>query len=309
MARGDLILDAPAGQFDHYDEYGRPVDVNGQIMAAGLGGDVLIPHDQEPPPTSAAAPPPATDTGPGPAPGPVQPPPSGGGGGGASPPGDNPFGLWSGRFTPPTAQPLPGLPLWDPAQAVPGAPTFTPPTYVPPPAFDYGPFVGPTAAEAIDSPGYQFRLNQGTDRLQNAASARGTLNDSGTLKALIDYGQDAASQEYANVWKRDYDQYATNRANAVDRYNINYRTQYQDPYMASYQAAKDQFAPQMTQYEALLASGRDLNQAKLLGYSTEAANVQHLNDLQNTNAWNDYLLGWQDYEARRNTAANFALQS
>jgi hypothetical protein len=234
-------------------------------------------------------------------PAPAPPPDAGPVAGGAPPLGgsgatDNPFAAWSGSFTPPTAQALPDAPT------VPGAPQFNAPSWSQAPAFSYRDFVGPTADEAMQSPGYQFRLGQGTDRLQNAASARGTLNDSGTLKALMDYGQDAASQEYANVWKRDYDQYATNRGNALDTYNTNYKTQYVDPYTASYQAAKDQFAPQMSQYDAQ-------NQMNLLGYQTGAANTQHLNDTANTNAWNDYLLGWQDYEARRNTAANFALGS
>jgi hypothetical protein len=72
---------------------------------------------------------------------------------------------------------------------------------------------------------------------------------------------------------------------------VNYQTQVQDPYAASYKAAQDAFAPQ------------------ILNWQTQTANTQHQNDLANTNAWNDYLLGWQDYEARRNLGANFALQS
>jgi len=295
MARDTFEGDWGGYPFDHYDQYGNPIDTNGQVMLnqPGVGGGGGW-YEDTPPPAEA---PPPVDPGPvNPGAGPATPPVTGTGGTGGGGAVDNPFGLWSGHFTPPTGQALPDVPT------VPGAPQFTPPGWSQAPAFTYGDFVGPSLEEAMNSPGYQFRLGQGTDRLQNAASARGTLNDSGTLKALIDYGQDAASQEYSNVWKRDYDRYAMNRGNALDTYNTNYRTQYVDPYTASYQAAKDQFAPQMSRYDAQ-------NQMNLLGYQTGAANTQHTNDMANTNAWNDYLLGWQDYQARRSQATNFALQS
>jgi hypothetical protein len=220
----------------------------------------------------------------------------------------SPFGPWQGQYTAPAASPLPAVPTWDPA-TVPGAPSFTAPGYTPPPAFSYADFQAPSYADAASDPGYQFRLQQGNQLLQNAASAKGTLNDSGTLKALTDYGQGAASQEYANVWNRALGAYTTNRGNAAQNYTTNYQTQYQDPYAHAYQAAQDQFAPRMAQYQAQVAAGRDANQAALLGYQTTAQNVQHQNDLANTNAWNDYLLGWQDYEARRGQGINFALGS
>jgi hypothetical protein len=234
----------------------------------------------------------------------------------------SPFGPWQGRFTAPTPQNLPDAPVFT-------APAYTPPpafaydashpapTYTPPPAFSYGDFKAPSYEAAMADPGYQFRTQQGQTALQNAAAAKGTLNDSGTLKALIDYGQGAASQEYQQVWNRDLGAYTTNRGNALDIYNTNYKTQYQDPYSAAlnqwtagrsnaldayntnyktqyadpyayaYQGAKDAFAPVMAGYQ----------------------NTAHLNDLANTNSWNDYLAGWQDYEARRGQSTNFALQS
>jgi hypothetical protein len=53
-------------------------------------------------------------------------------------------------------------------------------------------------------PGYQFRLDQGLKSVQGSAAARG-LNQSGaTLKALANYGQNMASQEYGNVYNREY---------------------------------------------------------------------------------------------------------
>jgi hypothetical protein len=289
----------------------NPIEMGPEDPSVGNPGAFDLPSlPPEPPATTPAVTPPATTT------------PGTGGGGSSGPPAgaydfgtdygygaDSPFGAWSGHFDAPEAQPLPDFPYWDPTAEVPDAPVFNAPVYTPPPAFSYEDFVGPSIEEAMASPGYQFRLGQGSDRLQNAASARGTLNDSGTLKALMDYGQEAASQEYGNVWNRAINTYGTNRGNAVENYNTNYKTQFIDPYTASYQAAKDQFAPRMTQYQGILASGRDLNQARMLGYTTDAANIQHLNDTTNTNAWNDYSLGWQDFQNRRNLGADFALRS
>ena len=60
-------------------------------------------------------------------------------------------------------------------------------------------------ASGIDlpsDPGYQFRLNQGTQGIQRAASAHGGLYSGATLKALARFNQDTASQEYGNSWNR-----------------------------------------------------------------------------------------------------------
>ena len=60
-------------------------------------------------------------------------------------------------------------------------------------------------ASGIDlqsDPGYQFRLDQGTQGIQRAASARGGLYSGATLKALARFNQDTASQEYGNSWNR-----------------------------------------------------------------------------------------------------------
>ena len=51
-------------------------------------------------------------------------------------------------------------------------------------------------------PGYRFRLAQGMDTVQNSAAARGGLLSGNTLKALSDYGQNSASNEYMNAFNR-----------------------------------------------------------------------------------------------------------
>lgn len=56
--------------------------------------------------------------------------------------------------------------------------------------------------DIYDDPGYQFRLQQGQDSIQSGAAAQGGLLSGATQKALLNYGQDAASQEYGNAYNR-----------------------------------------------------------------------------------------------------------
>jgi hypothetical protein len=51
-------------------------------------------------------------------------------------------------------------------------------------------------------PGYDFRMQEGQKALERSASARGGLLGGGTLKALTQYGQDYASNEYGNAYNR-----------------------------------------------------------------------------------------------------------
>lgn len=57
-------------------------------------------------------------------------------------------------------------------------------------------------------PGYDFRLGEGLKLLQGSAAARGALMSGATLRDITNYGQNAASQEYANAYGR----YASDRA-------------------------------------------------------------------------------------------------
>ncbi len=185
-----------------------------------------------PPPTDGAPPP--TDTT----------PPTPPAGGTPGPPGP-------GNTVGSLLQPYPGIGK-APPPVQPGAGDF--PTYTPPPAFSYADFQmpaafkAPTYDEAQQEPGFQFRLGTGRQALENSAAARGTLRTGGTLKDILDYGQNFASNEYRNVYDRslgtyrtNFDTalqgYATNRGNALDTYNTNYQTQYTDPYDFKYAGA------------------------------------------------------------------------
>lgn len=58
--------------------------------------------------------------------------------------------------------------------------------------------------EFTADPGYQFRLEQGNKQLTANAAATGNLASGRTLKALTEYGQDYASNEYDKFINRFY---------------------------------------------------------------------------------------------------------
>lgn len=51
-------------------------------------------------------------------------------------------------------------------------------------------------------PSYKFRFGQGQQALENSAAARVGLLSGNALRAITDYGQDSASQEYENQYQR-----------------------------------------------------------------------------------------------------------
>lgn len=188
---------------------------------------------------------------------PAKPPPTtnpnpGTGGGGAPGPGIlDPF---NEAFTPPARTPYPN------------APTFTPPAFPTIPKWQ-----APSVDEALNDPGYQFRLSQGNQGLQNWAAARGTLNDSSTAKSLVDYNQNAGSQEYQNVWNRDF-----------QGYNSDVNTQYLEPYQAAFQGWNT----------GTVAPG-------LAEWQTQMGATQHDNDMSYSNYFNKWLQDFNIFDAQR----------
>ena len=90
-------------------------------------------------------------------------------------------------------------------------------------------FRAPTADEAAQSPGWQFRLNEATKAHDRAAAAQGTLLTGGTAKALERYGQDYASNEYDKVYGRNLGEYlnafniwGSDKARRSDEYSKQY---------------------------------------------------------------------------------------
>ena len=102
-------------------------------------------------------------------------------------------------------------------------PEFTPAVPFQRPEFSAAvPFTVPTAEDMGQDPGYQFRVSEGQKDLERSGAARGVSRTGGEWKAITDYGQNAASQEYGNVYGRSKDSYDTNERNRRDAYEMNY---------------------------------------------------------------------------------------
>ena len=74
-------------------------------------------------------------------------------------------------------------------------------------------------------PGYQFRINQGLQAVNNSAAAKGSLLSGGTLKDLNNYAQSQASSEFQNAFDRYNQQYANKvgaQQNSFNQYNQQY---------------------------------------------------------------------------------------
>jgi hypothetical protein len=125
----------------------------------------------------------------------------------------------------------PGTQIFDPSLYAPF--TTPPPVFKQPP-----PFQAPTLDEAAAQPGYQFGLQQGEQALQQSVAARGLLRTGGTLKGILDYGRNAATQNYANVLGQD-----------LGIYNTNLASQYQVPFdnaFTTFNAAQNEFRSNQT---------------------------------------------------------------
>ena len=100
--------------------------------------------------------------------------------------------------------------------------------------FEYKEFQGtkfdPSKIDVTQDPSYQFRLNQGINALDKSAASKGMLLSGAQQKAINNYAQDAASQEYSNVYQRglqtqnqqyaqDLSAYQQNMNNALTSYN------------------------------------------------------------------------------------------
>lgn len=76
----------------------------------------------------------------------------------------------------------------------------TPGEYVPE-SMSWAQTGNPATALQMD-PGYQFRMNEGMNTLENSAAARGGLLSGNFLKNSQRFGQDYASNEYQNAFNR-----------------------------------------------------------------------------------------------------------
>lgn len=85
-------------------------------------------------------------------------------------------------------------------------------------------FEAPTGITMENDPGYEFRLQEGLDALENSAAARGGLLTGAQGQAMTRYGQEYASGEFQNVYNRAltgyntaYNVFQQNQANQYNR--------------------------------------------------------------------------------------------
>lgn len=101
-----------------------------------------------------------------------------------------------------------------------------------------------------NTPGYQFRLDQGRAERENAAASRGLNLSTNIVRDLETYGQDMASQEYEKEYGRLADMYRTNR----DTDSANYRSG-EDAKKGNWQADQQTQTQQMQNYLPLMNQG------------------------------------------------------
>lgn len=142
---------------------------------------------------------------------------------------------------------------------------FQAPTYQAGPAYEAPkPFQAPTMEQAMADPGYQFSLQQGTKQLEGSAAARGVARTGGTLKSLIDYGQQSAAQQYGNVYDRAAKQYNQDYQIGRDAWGAN-QQQRDGAFDRNYKGASDQFNAKFR--------GQELTMADLLSRWNTNVNV------------------------------------
>lgn len=87
-------------------------------------------------------------------------------------------------------------------------------------------FQAPGTEGLNEDPGFQARLKLGQEAIERSAAAKGNVLGGGTLKDLMSFNSDQASQEYGNVYNRRMNEYLTranifnqNQANTFNRYS------------------------------------------------------------------------------------------
>lgn len=109
-------------------------------------------------------------------------------------------------------------------------------------------FAAPTEETLLADPSYKFRLAQGQKALENSAAGKGLLRSGGTLKDLVDYGQNFATNEYSNVYNRGFNEYKFDFDKSADIWTKNYNKS-RDEFDKMYKGKFDEFTPKLTGWQ------------------------------------------------------------
>lgn len=135
-------------------------------------------------------------------------------------------------------------------------PVFTPPSAPNIEPFVFNTFEAPSLEEAMNEPGYAFARDQGRKMLENSAAARGLLRSGGTLKDILEYGNQFAEQNYGNVFNRKRDIFNTNEGNRFQAAGFNRDSlfgAFDRNYRGAYDAHRSQFDASKAGFDATLA--------------------------------------------------------
>lgn len=168
------------------------------------------------------------------------------------------------------------------------------------PEFQWGEqFNAPSYEAATSDPGYQFRLKEGERALANSKAAQGVSRTGGTLKDFLSYGQNAASQEYGNVYDRYAQGYNTRLGTAKAKYGADF-DKYQSDYStarsvhdADYREKSDEwnnlYKQKKEKYDAEYASALAAFAPKFQEWLTNANAHLALTQQERNRAWQEWL--------------------
>jgi hypothetical protein len=189
----------------------------------------------------------------------------------------NVFNDWVAPTPTPTPTPTPnpdptGAPI-DLTTTVTDAPSFDAPTLNQPDAlkrkgeYVFNPYDAPTWDEVLaNDPGVRARIDEGAGALEASAAAKGNLRGKNTWQGLIDYGQNAAANEYAAADARARATWGANeagRASSEDRNFSADATVYgantdaaRAAYEAEFQGKQAEYAPSFATWQAQQQAGQ-----------------------------------------------------
>lgn len=147
----------------------------------------------------------------------------------------------AGNSPPPTLDPS-LLDPWGRVYTPPNTPLPDVPVYTAPDLPTIDPFKAPTPGDLTNDPGYQFRVQQGQRAWENSRTASRTIRGGGALADLVNYNQNAASQEYGDAFNRSKQVYDTNVSNQFSLWNTA-----QDKSQSEYEPRRLEYANRVDQ--------------------------------------------------------------
>ncbi|HXG71332.1 MAG TPA: hypothetical protein VNJ04_12070 [Gemmatimonadaceae bacterium] len=170
------------------------------------------------------------------------------------------------------------------------------------------PLTGLTADELRADPSYQFRFAEGQRALETSAAGRGMIRHPNTMRELVGYGQDAASQEYGAAYGRKANTYAANTGTQLNVAGLNLQNRQTSN---AYALGRGNLALQGRQTSNAYELGRgnlELGRGNLDVQRRQTANAYELGrgnlDVQRRQTTNAYELGRGNLDVQRRQTSN-----